>query len=325
MKQLLAGVILATLAYGGWWAYAAQTLRSDVEAWFAALRADGWQADYSDLTMRGFPNRTDLTISDPVLISPDGTVGWQAPFFQILALSYKRGHVIVAWPDSQTLTTPDAEIAVTSDGLRASVVFDDQTILRSNLEAPVLNLSGPDGTLALADLNIALEQIATAPSSYRLAGSAGNIATTTPRAASGIGPDSLASARAETVLEFDRPLRLDAPNDAPPRPVKIDIQRSEITYGAVTFRITLAATLDAQGRPTGDMSITADNWRAGVEAARDNGDLPPGLADGLIDALSLLSTFNGTRDSLDVTLGLDRGTLLLGPVPVGQLPPIRWP
>lgn len=325
MKRLLAGIIVATLAYSGWWFYAAGSLRSEVETWFADQRAKGWQADYADIKVRGFPNRTDLTLTDPVLTSPDRELGWQGPFFQILALSYNRGHVIVAWPDSQTLTTPVGEIAVTSDGLRASLVSDDQAILRSNIEAPVLNLSGPDGSLALADTNIALEQIATAPTSYRFALSAGNIATSTPRAVSGISPDSLAFARAETVLEFDGPLRLDTLTDAPPQLTAIGVQRSEITYGPVTFRIALTASLDAQGLATGEMSVTADNWRAGVDAARDNGDLPPGLADGLIDALSLLSTFNGTRDSLDVTLGINRGTLLLGPVPVGQIPPIRWP
>lgn len=322
MKRLLAGIIVATLAYSGWWFYAVHAMRTDAQGWFEDLRAQGWQADFSDLTVRGFPNRTDLTVANPVLMSRNGAVGWQAPFFQILALSYKRDHVIVAWPEAQTLTIEGTETAITSDGLRASVVFDGQDILRSNLEAPVLNLTGPDMSLALADTNIALEK--TTDSSYRFALSAGSIATSSPRAASGIGPDSLASARAETVLEFDRPLRLDTLTDAPPRLTRIDVQRSEITYGAVTFRIALAATLDGQGQPTGDMSITADNWREGIDAARENGDLPPAVSDGLIDLLTLLSTFNGTRDSLDVTLGINRGTLLLGPLPVGTLPPLRW-
>ncbi|MGJ8603213.1 MAG: DUF2125 domain-containing protein [Marivita sp.] len=324
MKRLLAAMIVATLTYSGWWIYASRAIQTDMAGWFEAQRTKGWEANYTDMTVRGFPNRTDLTLTDPVLMSPDGSVGWHAPFFQVLALSYKRNHVIVAWPDTQSLTTPEGEIAITSDGLRASVVRDGQDILRTSIEAPVFNLTSPNMALALADANIAVEKIANTVASYRLALSVGNVATSMPSSTAGIGPEAFASIRAEMALDFDQPLRLDALTGTPPQPTKIDIQRSEITFGAVTFRITLAATLDAQGLPTGEMSVSAENWRDATNDARINGDLPPALTDGLINLLSLLSTFNGTRDSLDVTLGLDRGTLLFGPVTVGKIPPIHW-
>lgn len=325
MKRLFAVIIVATLAYCGWWFYAAQDLRSDVEDWFAAQRAEGWTATYSDLSMRGFPSRTDLTITNPDITVPEGGFAWRAPFLQILALSYKPGHVIVVWPDTQTLTWPNGEIAVSSDGLRASVVSEDQKILRSNAEAPVLNIAGPEVSVAVADAIFALEKFATTESTYRVAVSAGRIATSLPDAASGIGPDALASLRADMDIEFDRPLRLDTRSDSPPRPTRVNLKRSAITYGEVTFRVSLAASIDRQGVLTGDMSISAENWRKGIDAARKNGDLPAEISDGLIDLLAMLSTFNGTRDSLDVTLGINGGTLLLGPVPVGRIPPLRWP
>lgn len=325
MKRLFAVIIVATLAYCGWWFYAAQDLRSDVEDWFAAQRAEGWTASYTDLSMRGFPSRTDLTISNPDITGPEEGFAWRAPFLQILALSYKPGHVIVVWPDTQTLTMPDGEMAVSSDGLRASVVFEDQKILRSNAEAPVLNIAGPEVSVAVADAIFALEKFATTDATYRVAVSAGRIATSLPNAASSIGPDALASLRADMDIEFDQPLRLDTHSESPPRPTRVNLKRSALTYGEVTFRVSLAASIDRQGVLTGDMSISAENWRKGIDAARENGDLPAEISDGLIDLLAMLSTFNGTRDSLDVTLGINGGTLLLGPVPVGRIPPLRWP
>lgn len=325
MKRLLVVIIVATLAYCGWWFHAAQDFRSDVEDWFAGQSAKGWTATYTDLTMRGFPSRTDLTITNPDITGPEGGFAWRAPFLQILALSYKPAHVILVWPDTQTLVMPDGEMAVSSDGLRASVVFEDQKILRSNAEAPVLNIAGPDVSVAVADANFALEKFATTDATYRIAVSAGRIATSLPTAASGIGSDAPASLRAQMDIEFDRPLRLDTRSDSPPRPTRVNLKRSAITYGDVTFRVSLAASIDPQGVLTGDMSISAENWRNGIDAARENGDLPAAAADGLIDLLAMLSTFNGTRDSLDVTLGINDGTLLLGPVPVGRIPPLRWP
>ena len=214
MKRLLVVIIVATLAYCGWWFHAAQDLRSDVEDWFAGQSAKGWTATYTDLTMRGFPSRTDLTITNPDITGPEGGFAWRAPFLQILALSYKPGHVILVWPDTQTLVMPDGEMAVSSDGLRASVVFEDQKILRSNAEAPVLNIAAPDVSVAVADASFALEKFAATDATYRIAVSAGRIATSLPIAASGIGPDAPASLRAQMDIEFDRPLRLDTRPDS---------------------------------------------------------------------------------------------------------------
>lgn len=324
MKRLLAVIIVATLAYSGWWFYAAHDLRSSVADWFAEQRTAGARAEYADLTVRGFPNRTDLTITDPALLAADGSLGWQAPFLQVLGLSYKKGHVIVALPDTQTLTTPDGEIAVSSDGLRASVIHADGTIVRSNLEALVLNLSGPEQTLALADINVALQKIDAAPSSYRVALSIGSIAASSPEGVPDIGPDSLASLRAELELSVDQPLTFDAFAGSPLQVTEIALIRSEISYGAVTFKVTGDATLDSAGLATGQVTLTAENWRDAIAAARNAGDLPKALSEGLIEILSMLSTFGGNRDALDVTLGLSRGTVLIGPIPIGQLPPLRW-
>ena len=324
MKRLLVVIIVATLAYCGWWFYAAHDMRNSVADWFTEQLTAGVQADYTDLTVRGFPNRTDLTITDPVLLAADGSLGWRAPFLQVLGLTYKQGHVIVAWPDTQTLTTPNGDIAVASDGLRASVIHDNGTIVRSNLEALVLNLNGPEVSVALADVNLALQNIDVTPSSYRVALSIGSIAASSPEGVPEIGPDSLASLRAEFELSLDQPLTFDALAGAAVQVTDIALTRSEISYGAVTFKVTGNATLDNAGLATGQVTLTAENWRDAIAAARNAGDLPPALSEGLIELLTMLSTFGGNRDALDVTLGLNRGTVLIGPIPVGQIPPLRW-
>ena len=59
--------------------------------------------------------------------------------------------------------------------------------------------------------------------------------------------------------------------------------------------------------------IVQPNWRDALEAARASGDLPPVLADGLLDLLTLLATFGGSREALDVTLGLDNASISCNP------------
>ena len=54
-------------------------------------------------------------------------------------------------------------------------------------------------------------------------------------------------------------------------------------------------------------------------------NLPPEIADTVRDVLGLVASLNGNRDTLDVTLGLDRGRVMLGPLPIGELQPFDWP
>lgn len=323
MKGLFLAIVTATLAYSGWWFYAAQSLRSDVEAWFDAQRAAGWQASYADISVRGFPSRTDLTLTDPVLRTPDGSYGWAAPFFQILALSYRRGHVIVAWPDTQTLMTPDGEVAVTSDGFRASVIHDGALIQRFNVEAETLNLTGPDRTIAMAGLNTALEKVDPSRASYRFAISIDGIAAPASPVTGSLVPESFATVRADTSLDLTDPLSLDGFGTDMPDLDMISFRNTQLTYGTLVLKAAGQADFDAQGRATGEITFEAANWRESLETAEANNHLPPGLSEGLLELLTLVASLSGSRDTLDVTLGFDRGTVLLGPLPIGRLPPLR--
>ena len=324
MKRLFLLVTVAALAYSGWWFYAAHALQSDVEAWFEDQRTAGWDASYSDISVRGFPSRTDLTLTDPALRAPDGRLAWQAPFFQILGLSYKPGHVIIAWADTQTLVAADKTYAITSDGLRASVVHTDGLILRSNLEAEVLNIAGPDHTLALAGVTLAMQKVDPSLAGYRLAVSIDSLAASNPTVTGSLVPEALASLRADTAIELHAPLTVQNVTQDTPKPFLFTFRQTEVSYGALKLKMFGESEFDDQGRASGEITIEAENWRASLEAAQANGDLPPALSDGLADILSLVASLSGGRDILDVTLGLDRGTVLLGPIPIGQLPALRW-
>ena len=325
MKRLFLGIVIATLAYSGWWFYAAHDLRSSVETWFEDLRAAGWDATYADITVRGFPSRTDLTLTEPTLMSPNGKIGWQAPFFQILGLTYKKGHVIAAWPDAQTLQTPDGAIAVTSEGMRASVIYEDDRVLRSNFEAAVVNLAGPDETVALAGVNAALEQTVPGLAEYRVAVAINGLAMSNPSVTGSLAPEALATLRAETVIRLSDPLSLTSPTDSPPQLEALTVRTMQVDYGALTMKLGGHADFDEQGRATGEVTLEAQNWREALQTAQDAGNLPPEIADTVRDVLGLVASLNGNRDTLDITFGLDRGRVMLGPLPIGELQPFVWP
>lgn len=316
MKRLIGLILLAALGWAGFWFWQAAETRREIENWFAERAAAGWQAEYEAIRLRGFPNRLDVTIEAPRLRDPQSGYGWRAPFLQILGLTYRPGHQILAFADSQTLLTPEGEIAVTAQGLRASVVHEAQgALLRLNAEAEVLNLDGPDMALALAGLTAALHR-GEVPESQRLA----------LRVQSVAGREgALTDGRMEALgllatLHFAEPLGLETLAAPLPRPDLIELSRASYSIEDLDLQAAGRLEVDAAGRLDGTLTLRAVNWRALLDRARTAGLLPDLLSDTLEDALALAAGLQGREDSLDIPLTLDRGQIRFGMIPLGPAP-----
>lgn len=319
MKRYVGLVVVAAVLWSGFWAVQAWSARSELVGWFEDRRADGWTATYSDITLRGFPSRIDITVTDPVLLDPERGTGWQAPFLQILGLSYNRDHVILAFADSQQVTTPEGVTDITSDGLRASLVKDGDVVQRLNLEAEVLNVTTPDQGVALAGLLMNFHQLAGAE--YSLVLAADGLATQQTGLGSG-GADTL-EVRAD--LGFDQPWTLKALSADRPQPVALDLSRANYRHEGLELDVAGRVTADNKGRMDGSLTVRAVNWQALLEQAKDSGTLPREVANLMRDALSVAAGLSGRKDTLDLPLTFRRGDVSLGMIPLGKAPRLRLP
>lgn len=317
MRRMIALVTVAALLWSGVWGWQAMQMRAGLATWFEERRADGWEAEYTALRVRGFPSRIDVTIDAPRLFDPETGVGWRAPFFQILGLTYRPGHVILAFPDRQTLTLPEGPQEISAQGMRASLVHDRGALLRMNMEAETFNLARADGDLALAGVGFALHRAETAPEDMRLGLSIDALATPNATLSDGVGVEAL--------IGFDRPWRLEALGGPRPQPRRIDLRHA--TYSLETLSLSLAGVLDVDGRgeARGEITLRAENWQEALANARANGAVPAGLADTLSQALTLASGLNGRRDTLDLPLRFSGGTVSMGILPLGPAPRFSLP
>ena len=326
VKRLAIAVLVAGLAWSGFWVFAAWQTRGATENWFADRRAAGWEASYSDLAVRGFPNRVDRTFTDLVLADPRSGVIWEAPFFQVFQLSYKPGHLIAAWPETHVLTTPGGQWQITGQGQRASVVQDATGLDRANFEAETLNITTDDGrAAALAGLRAALHRQDDDATAYRLAATVTALSTdgalmTTP----GL-PGQANALQIDALLRFDAPIDTGTVPQTRPQPRAIDLRLAQYSFGDLDLRLAGTLDIDAGGTPTGKLTVRAQNWRAMIRAARQSGHLPPGLADAVEQGLGLIAGLSGSRDTIDLPLTFADGQTRLGPIPLGPAPKIRLP
>ena len=318
VRNLTILVVLAALAWSGWWFWSAHALRGELDRAVADLRDDGWEVSYSNRSIRGFPNRLDTTFTDLAVASPDGDTRWQAPFFQLLQLSYKPGHIIAVWPQDQTLTRDGNRYVITDEDMRASLIFDAQRrVIRSNLEAARLTVT-PDGGTAqtLQNLNGALQWVDTAGKDYRIALTADSLGTPGNAAAEDL--------KADLTVTLSAPLTFGA-QDEKPRPERIDIRTLEQLIAPMTLALSGDLDVDSGGRLDGKISLTARQWRGYLDKRAASGAMTEGVQASTIALLELVSALSGGGDNLDVTIRFRDGNMSLGLLPLGPAPRLRLP
>ncbi len=333
MKRLLILIALAAGLWSGYWVWGAQALKSDIADWFDARRADGWVADYATLSVAGFPNRLDATLDAPSLADPGTGWAWQAPFFQVLRLSYDANHRIAVWPGRQMVSTPHTKYDLTSADMRASIITDgaDAALERATLVADTVLVTrhgAKDGT-AMTALNLAIKAQPDSPATYRVSLSADDLAPpahTRQRVAPQQAlPQRFDALTADLTVTLTRPLDRRTLEQDRPQPTRIDIAKARAQWGDMILEAAGTLRLDDQGRADGRITLRARNWRDILRASARAGAMPDVVTDQIENALSLLTAMAGNPRMLDIPLEFSGGRVYVGPVPVGTAPRLRLP
>jgi hypothetical protein len=329
MKRLLAIVILAALAWSGYWVFMAETRERLLEGWLAERRAEGWVADVTDLHVSGFPNRIDTFMTGLALADPDEGWRWNAEGFQILSMSWKPHHLIAVWPGEQVIGSPYETIRMTGETLRGSVIFRPTPRLeldRTSIEIGGLRLAGDLGWEARIDAaTLATRQVPDAGEhAHQIAFNATGLVP--PNAWSERIPGSRALPREmetlklDVVVDFDRPWDRAAVETKNPAITAIELHDATAVWGDLSLRAQGRLETDAQGFAEGEITLRARNWRQMLSIAEQSEAISSDLAGAMRGGLDLIAMLSGDRDTIEVPLDFRDGRTYLGPIPVGAAP-----
>jgi len=327
-KVIIYTVLVAAALWAGYWLAGYSALRGGIETWFEDRRAQGWEARYEELTVRGFPNRFDATFTAPALVDPASGLGWSAPFLQVFALSYRPGHVIAVWPREQTLRTSAGTFDLRAGDMRANVDFAG--IAQPQLERIIWVAKD-------AELRKGVETLAAAPSlmfstrRHPAAEAARDVYVDVQGLSLGDAtrammdpgrqlPPAIDRLRVDAMIEFDRPWDIRAMTERRPRPVALRLTEASVVWGDIRVTATGELAVDASGALDGSLTLAVSDWARvlalAVRAGLIEAEAEPALAAALLAAgavrLPVAVTF---RDGLATMSGLP-----LGPAPRLVLP-----
>jgi hypothetical protein len=332
MRALILIILLASTGWGGYWVVGSGAQQSAIQSWLDDRAGDGWVANYSEVSVQGFPNRFDSTVSDLQLADPKYGWSWTAPHFNIMQMSYQPNHFIAVWPKFQTISSPNGKTGITAEDMRASLVVQPDSRLaldRATITLSDVQLSGEGGwASSVGQAVLATRQSATEKFAHDIALTAQNVA---PSVAfkSKIDPDGdlpteFETLEVQTTAAFDRPWDLVAVEGEKPVWSRLDIDAFAAKWGDLDLRANGSVTLDRLGYPTGKLDVKAKNWQQILDLAVAAEAVPAELANTLASGLELLAMLSGDKDTLEIPLRFSNKIMSLGPVPIGDAPRLHW-
>lgn len=331
MRKLIVVVLVAATAWAAYWVIGATASQKAIEGWLEARRNEGWQVEYSELKVRGFPNRIDTTITDIQLTDPETGLSWSAPFFQLFSLSYKPNHLIAAWPNSQSLATPFQEIDIETSKMTASLKVLPNSRLELDSATVVVEgaaLTSSEGWKASADnFTAAIRRTAGKDMTYDVAAKADTVipgdALRSMLDAGGTLPDVIEGVNFDTEIGFARALDIRVIEESRPDITALNIKDARGAWGELQLRAKGDLTVDADGFPSGEVALNARNWRDMLGLAVRAGAIPAEAASAAELGLGFLATLSGAENSLDAPLSFSNGRIFLGPIPLGTAPTLN--
>ena len=332
MRKLLFLLVTLTALWSGYWFVGSSVIRSAAEDWFTAQAAQGITAEKTGLTVAGFPNRFDLTVDGLRLADPASRIGWQAPFVQVFAMTWKPWHIIAALPPEQVITLPDQEITLGSQGLRASLragVSTDLPLAMAVVESDSFAARSTEGwSVGAARSVLSLAQAAGKANAYDIALDVADLAPD-PAALQRLVPDGSLPATL-SVVKLRATATLTAPldrhaGDTRPRLAAFDLTETLVTWGEVSVTAQGSIAPDDKGFAAGRIEFTVANWRRIMPLLVAAGVVKPELARTVETMLGNLAQQSGDPEVLKLPLVLTGGWMSIGPLPLGPAPVLLPP
>lgn len=321
MRILAVLAIVATLGWCGYWFVGARALEHGITTGLSRVS----EVEVADHTIRGFPNRFDVTLTEPRYAA--NGLQWSSPFVQIFALSYRLNHLIAVFAHDQHLVGRGFDAFLHSEDLRASVVFEaglDLPLDRMSLVGQQLELSLSGNTTRAEALRVGsqrqtdLEHAAV----IRLENLFPDSASMDRIDPNRLWPRQFDALQLNAEVAFDRPLDRTLIGAPEPRLQRITFTGAELSWLETTIITNGRLTLGAQGLLSGDLSLSVTGWRALMQTARSAG-MMPAEHDALIAMATqgLISADDPNR--IDAAFSVVNGVVSMGPIVLGQLPALN--
>ena len=329
MRVLLWAILGLGVLWGAYWFVGSHVVQNAVVAGFAGTAGQVVQASNGGVSVAGFPNRFDLTVTAPEISNAAAGWDWKAPFAQVFAMTWKPWNVIAALPNDQTINVAGQVIGVHSNRMIGSLLLQPSTSLA--LEEVVVEGTGLAVTSSLG-WKVGAEKVVLASRADAAEKNAQELGLDVTNLAPDAAFVALLPELGPTVglIHLDAVLSLTAPLDrnageTQPKISGIVVRDIGVTWGALQITAKGKVVPGADGLADGTVDIRIKGWRSVPRLIAAAGWIAPGAVKPVENALNSLAKSGPDPEVLSLPLTFQKGWTNLGPLPLGPAPRLaQW-
>ena len=323
MKALIAIVLTLALGWSGYWFVGSRYIVSEAEE---RLRIEpALDVRYSDISVRGFPNRFDVTFSDLEVADLQSGFRWEAQFFQVLALSYDWTHLIAVFPPTQSISIGTEKFTIASSGMRASVeteIFPEIEPERITFESGRARILNSNRVVAsISDSIFAVQRQEAEPDVYRI-GISVPMAELVETKAGGSASSSnfrlaVTNLLGDLRVGFGAPPRIDELDRLESRISEISVDRLGANLNGIGVAAGGGLEIAASGHPVGELTLEVESEQAILNLAIASGFMSRLQADLFLLASPLLSKRGSKAGAIRIPIQYKEGLTFLQGTRIG--------
>jgi len=319
-------LLLAIVAWSGFWLWARDQARARMDAAVADLKSAGYQIDWKDRAIGGYPFRMDVTLTEVVVREPSG---WalEAPGLEAEAYMHALGHWLIAAPQGLTFVRPvGGPVAVKGDLIRASLTDFDKRPPSFSFEGVKLAFQPSPGAqpFALSAADRVEFHLRAGPDDEggvfaRLDNGTARLSGLFARIANG-KPISLTwNSTLSKMSAFTGPDWPSAVRHWADAGGQMTVRQGNLTAGDALVGSTGKLSVGRDGRLTGTLDSTLRQAPRALGVMGEAGVLPPETANA---AAAVTLARQGSGEDARATLTFQAGQTTLGPVAIAPAPKV---
>ncbi|QUJ75549.1 DUF2125 domain-containing protein [Sulfitobacter albidus] len=316
MRKLIGVIVVLAGLWAGWWYLGSGMVLRGLSTGIAA------RGDAGEIAREGFPLRLAAVARDVTL--EDGTA---IPVVRVGAPAWQPQSVRARITSPVTVPLPQGPLTVSFDLARARTdvaLGAALTLERAEGVLDAVTLDLVEGRLAQAQ-RVTGDVVQLGETRYGFALRAEKLTPGSILRQALRLPDGFAQTferfDANGEVTFDRALDRGA-LAVPSQPVRIDLDNATAVWGPVSLDLSAALDVDADGRASGQIVLSAERWRDMLALAERSGALP---AQNRRQIEGVLGALAQGGDTLEIPIGVERGLMRMGFIPLGRLPDFRAP
>ena len=323
VRWVLSIFVVPFLIWSGYWAAAAYAFEKVAHLAVRETQKAGVSAQFQEVSVQGYPTEFEVGLY-AVSVGIANTLTWETPKAVLHTASFKPHEITLNLSETHQINGSFGATTIATTQAGISVLFRPSWLIplaKISLQAEDMTIDHADGFKAnLGSALATVTSYADPKEAYNVTAELKNISLGSLWPQLPTAYQFVQALQLNTDILFDAAWDRTAISHGLPALQRTVLNNIRFDFGDANITATGQLTHEAPLGPTGQITLTVQDWQSLFKLAKSLGYVAPNLEDMFFTLLTDLAAQTGSSDTITLPLTLQNGRVSYGALSFGTLP-----